>query len=106
MTLLPIVDRELRVTSRRPRSYWLRLPTAGLAILLLGATVCFGRIGWRWSSGEIFRLISWYAFYYCLFAGALANADCLSAEKRQNTLGLLFLTDLRGYDVALGKLCA
>ena len=32
------------------------------------------------------------------------TADCLSVEKREGTLGLLFLTDLRGYDVVLGKL--
>jgi len=30
----------------------------------------------------------------------------LSEEKREGTLGLLFLTDLRGYDVVLGKLAA
>lgn len=32
------------------------------------------------------------------------TADCVSDEKREGTLGLLFLTDLRGYDVVLGKL--
>jgi hypothetical protein len=34
------------------------------------------------------------------------TADCLSEEKREGTLGLLFLTDLKGYDVILGKLSA
>jgi len=34
------------------------------------------------------------------------TADCLSEEKREGTLGLLFLTDLKGYDVVLGKLVA
>ena len=32
--------------------------------------------------------------------------DCLSEEKREGTLGLLFLTDLKGYDVVFGKLVA
>jgi hypothetical protein len=32
------------------------------------------------------------------------TADCLSEEKREGTLGLLFLTDLKGYDVVVGKL--
>src|SRR5205823_6492965 len=32
--------------------------------------------------------------------------DCLSSEKREGTLGLLFLTDLKGYDVVCGKLAA
>ena len=30
----------------------------------------------------------------------------MSEEKREGTLGLLFLTDLRGFDVVLGKLVA
>ena len=35
-----------------------------------------------------------------------ATSDCLSEEKREGTLGLLFLTDLKGYDVVIGKLTA
>ena len=46
------------------------------------------------------------AFLYCLVAGIRSTADCLSEEKREGTLGLLFLTDLRGYDVVGGKLVA
>ena len=42
----------------------------------------------------------------CLLAGVLLTADCLSEEKRDGTLGLLFLTDLKGYDVVLGKFIA
>src|SRR5207244_13589599 len=42
----------------------------------------------------------------CLLAGVFLTADCLSEEKRDGTLGLLFLTDLRGYDVVLGKFVA
>src|SRR5207247_6617314 len=47
-----------------------------------------------------------FAFVCCLFIGARLTADSLSAEKREGTLGLLFLTDLKGYDVVLGKLAA
>jgi hypothetical protein len=41
-----------------------------------------------------------------LAAGIFFTADCLSEEKREGTLGFLFLTDLRGYDVVAGKLLA
>ena len=41
-----------------------------------------------------------------MLAGVFLTADCLSEEKREGTLGLLFLTDLKGYDVVLGKLVA
>ena len=39
-------------------------------------------------------------------AGLFFTSDCLSEEKREGTLGFLFLTDLRGYDVVGGKLLA
>src|SRR5262249_8492763 len=104
MTLLPIVQRELRVAARRRRSYWLRLPTPGLAMGALAMTPWFRQVGWRWTSTESFHLLAWYAYVYALFAGALTTADCLGSERRDNTLGLLFLTDLSGYDVALGKI--
>ena len=41
-----------------------------------------------------------------MFTGVRSTADCLSEEKRDGTLGLLFLTDLKGYDVVGGKLVA
>ena len=41
-----------------------------------------------------------------LLAGIFTTADCLSEEKREGTLGLLFLTDLKGYDIVLGKIVA
>jgi ABC-type transport system involved in cytochrome c biogenesis permease component len=43
---------------------------------------------------------------YALFAGIRNTSDNISVEKREGTLGLLFLTDLKGYDVILGKLCS
>ncbi|HEX4645320.1 MAG TPA: ABC transporter permease, partial [Verrucomicrobiae bacterium] len=43
---------------------------------------------------------------YALLAGVRFTADSLSEEKREGTLGLLFLTDLKGYDVIFGKLAA
>ncbi len=46
------------------------------------------------------------AFVYCLLSGILTTSDCVSEEKRDGTLGLLFLTNLRGYDVVVGKLVA
>ena len=54
----------------------------------------------------IFYTLTGGLMLYCLFAGVRSTADCLSEEKREGTLGLLFLTDLRGYDVIIGKLTA
>jgi len=55
-------------------------------------------------SMALFGNLTGAAVLYCLFSGVRATADCLSEEKREGTLGLLFLTDLKGYDVVLGKL--
>ena len=54
----------------------------------------------------LFGILTGGGVLYCLFCGVRLTADCLSEEKREGTLGLLFLTDLKGYDVVLGKLAA
>src|SRR5206468_13291 len=45
-------------------------------------------------------------FAGAVLAGLLLTSDCISRERREGTLGLLFLTDLRGADVVFGKLAA
>ena len=107
MTVLPIVSRELRVASRRKGTYWTRFSAALLAIVLGSwAWAMFLRRPAHETGLAIFVALSIIAYIYSLIAGALATADCLSEEKREGTLGLLFLTDLKGYDVILGKLAA
>jgi len=107
MRFLPIVERELRLTARRSGSYWARSFTAiaGLAIaagtivMQLGAGSLPGEIG-----ETLFFVLSLIAFGLALFVGPFITADCLASEKRQGTLGLLFLTRLRSHNIVLGKL--
>jgi len=108
MTFLPIVDRELRVAARRKSTYRIRTWTTVLA-LGVGFFALFGVLlgGGFGSPGKpLYTTLTTYAFGLCLLAGVLLTADCLSEEKREGTLGLLFLTDLKGYDVVLGKFMA
>ena len=109
MTFLPIVDRELRLAARKRSTFWLRIVAALVAIVIgaglmvlstVGAfnTVTLGR--------ALFGALTWLAFGAAISAGLFFTSDCLSEEKREGTLGFLFLTDLRGYDVAGGKLLA
>jgi hypothetical protein len=107
-TSLPIVQRELLVSSRKRFTFWSRMIAAGLAFLgvffVLGLSptpTAAAAMG-----ANLFRSLSMVAFWTCLFGGALLTADCLSVEKREGTLGLVFLTDLKGYDVVIGKLVA
>jgi len=107
MTFLPIVARELRSASRRRGTYWLR-SGAALVVMVIGAW--FFLMARDQPPHEIavvlFGIFTGGAVLYCLFSGVRSTADCLSEEKREGTLGLLFLTDLKGYDVVFGKLAA
>ncbi|HEY0549489.1 MAG TPA: ABC transporter permease, partial [Verrucomicrobiae bacterium] len=107
MTLLPIVARELRVISRRSTTYWTRFTFGVLAIVVGGiAFAALIKKSAHDTGFGMFVCLSVIAFIYSLIAGALSTADCVSEEKREGTLGLLFLTDLKSYDIVLGKLAA
>lgn len=108
MTFLPIVERELRLASRLGWTYWLRVVLGASAVVVVGMTLAFHLItGSRMSLGSpVFHALTVTLLVLCGFAGVFITADCLSEEKREGTLGLLFLTDLKGYDVVLGKLIA
>lgn len=111
MTFLPIVERELRVAARRKGTYWSRMGAAMLAVFLLGMVLVISEMGRRFGGGFgsqlgmiLFSMFSWLSFAFVSVSGIFLTSDSLSEEKREGTLGLLFLTDLRGYDVVLGKL--
>jgi ABC-type transport system involved in multi-copper enzyme maturation permease subunit len=107
MNFLPIVTRELRVASRRKGTYWIRWCAAGLAIFVAAILMALAQLTNPTASGvQIFMTLAYYTFGLCVLAGVFLTADCLSEEKREGTIGLFFLTDLKGYDVVLGKLMA
>lgn len=109
MSFLPVVERELRVAARRRAAYWWRLGAslAALAVMAWLAWVAPETFLSPQRSGRpLFTVLAVLTFVLCLGIGGALTADCLSSEKREGTLGLLFLTDLRGYDVVLGKLAA
>ncbi|MGZ8919806.1 MAG: ABC transporter permease [Limisphaerales bacterium] len=108
MSFLPVVERELRVTARSSRLYWGRMGAAEIAVAII-AWFWLASVGGGSSAARaklVFGTLSTFSFVYCLLLGLFLTADCISEEKREGTLGLLFLTNLKGYDVALGKLGA
>jgi ABC-type transport system involved in multi-copper enzyme maturation permease subunit len=109
MNFLPIAERELRVAARKRTTFWIRLSAALLTLIIAaGMLLIFSNLGGPMpNTGRVlFSILAWMAFAYAFAAGVFLTADSLSEEKREGTLGLLFLTDLRGYDVVLGKLAA
>jgi ABC-type transport system involved in multi-copper enzyme maturation permease subunit len=108
MTFLPIVERELRVAARRRTTSWTRF-LAALTAIGVGAVVVWSSVrgvALNNAGQQIFVVTSMLMFGFSLLAGIFLTADCLCTERREGTLGLLFLTDLRGHDVVLGKLAA
>ncbi len=110
VTLLPIVDRELRVSARNKATHRLRVLFAVGAVTIGGGLGLLSLAGGGLAGSQlgvwIFEALRWIAFIGACAAGIFLTSDSLSEEKREGTLGLLFLTDLRGHDVVLGKLLA
>lgn len=102
---LPIIIRELLLQSRRPatiRARWIAvLVVLAIAVMMM---VSGGYASQQQRAKFIFIFIGILSLGAAMLAGVFQTADALSEERREGTLGLLFLTDLRGYDVVFGKL--
>jgi ABC-type transport system involved in multi-copper enzyme maturation permease subunit len=102
MTVLPVIERELRAAARQPFTYYLRL--LGVTTLLL-ASVLFG-MDYDFGSnrgGALFGRLHSALFLAIWVFVPLLTADCLSRERREGTLGLLFLTPLRADGIVIAK---
>ena len=107
MTFLPIVQRELRTAARNKATGRIRWWVTLIALVVCSQLFLFMSLNGGGSVGNpLFSILTGYAFLLSLLAGVFLTADCLSEERREGTLGLLFLTDLNGYDVVLGKFMA
>lgn len=107
MVALSLVERELRLRARQPLTMWLRLGTATAATLLtLSWTQAATWLGPAEMGRAVFAVLTWLSFGVLLFEGMRQTVDSLSGEQREGTLGLLFLTELGGLDIVLGKLAA
>ena len=102
MNALPVIVRELRAEARNPATFNTRL--AGAAILL-------GLLAFLWVTTSTSRALGNLLFSRLHLALNLAiwllvpwlSADCISRERRENTLGLLFLTPLSPFDIVVAK---
>ncbi len=109
----PIVHREFLVRSRARSTYRLRVWTAGAAFVLLAIAIILPRLpipgtpppGLQ-NGASFFVFTSWCLWIFCLAEGLRQSFDALSREKREGTIGLLFPTRMRRFDVVLGKVSA
>src|ERR1051325_7688151 len=103
MSFLPLVTLELRGAARRKSTYRLRRWSALIAFIVALFFILIGFFGSRDAGQSLFAFLKTFAVGFALLAGVFLTPHCISDEKREGTLGLLFLTDLKGYDVVLGK---
>ncbi len=110
MNVLPLIHRELLVGARKRSTHWLRLGVT-VGALLVAATYLFAISNASGIAGIspghwLFLVLSWMSLMITGLFGVFFAADAISEERREGTLGLLFLTPLNGLDVILGKLAS
>jgi ABC-type transport system involved in multi-copper enzyme maturation permease subunit len=108
MSILSIAERELRVAARKRTVYAVR---TSVALIGFGFSACALWVvtlqGFTPVPGYLlFQVLSWLTFGCACLIGATLTADSISEEKREGTLALLFLANLRPYSIALGKLAS
>ncbi|MDB6019480.1 MAG: type transporter [Pedosphaera sp.] len=107
MIVLPIVDRELRVAARRAGTYWMRFGAALIVLVIWVVLLFYSRQASTLQMGQhLLNALGILALGFSMLAGVFLTSDCLSEEKREGTLGLLYLTDLKSYDIVFGKFVA
>jgi ABC-type transport system involved in multi-copper enzyme maturation permease subunit len=108
----PIFNREWLTVPRRPRHYVNRAAYLGL-LWVLGLTAWQMTVGWTQTAslGEaarfgllLFQIVAFVELTLLVFFAALVAVSTITLEKDRRTFLLLLLTDLRDYEIVLGKL--
>ncbi len=96
--------REARLEARRRGTYGLRWLGAGLLLTLFLILFWTPRnIPLHLAGRALFNRLNFTLFGLIWIGAPFLTADCLSRERREGTLGLLFLTPLNGTDVVFAK---
>src|SRR5437899_12130192 len=102
MACLPLIERELRVALRKQRPARGRLKVAALAVA--GCMLYVWIAGIRGDySGRILEQGLWLVSLYLVLKAPMLTAGVLAEERRNQTLGLLFLSGLGAAEVFASK---
>jgi hypothetical protein len=103
----PLVGRELLAYARQPWTYWLRsLATLGaVLVLIVMAATGHNRTG-STDGLPLFQGSVAVLFVIASLNGLRSASNCVGAERRQGTLTLLFLANLKLNTILVSKLVA
>ena len=110
----PIFDKELRISSRRKRNYWLRFA-------YLAAMTCFVVLVWnatvtltgtsvyqvsRMSQAGVAIVASLVSFQFVIIQmiAVIMLSNAISGEINSRTLGILMTTPINSFQIVMGKL--
>src|SRR5436190_7282599 len=102
MTLAPVILREMRAASRQPLTYHLRILGLGAAVVVCAAAA-LGPTFSQSGGGKVFGYLHFTLFCAIWILVPILTSDCLSRERREGTLPLLFLTPLKPGGIVLAK---
>ena len=103
----PVFQRELLIRGRSWTTWGLRVFVTLAALALAAAVGLLYQLsrGLRIASGPmVFSALFYTLMLFCLIEGLRTTALGFPEERREGTLGLLFLTPLSSFDVLVGKL--
>lgn len=101
---LSIIWRELVVNARQKATQRSRLIAAATMVAIFAIVVFLQRHPSPQQGSIVFTITYSILFLQALISGIHLTADSLSEEKREGTLGLLYLSGLRGGEIVLGKM--
>ena len=99
-------QRELTVRGRAGSTYLARTIAAVSAVVMLASILGSSALSPASVAGagrHLFEVILQFLFVFAVFEGVRCTAFGIVGERKGGTLGLLFLTSMRGHDVLLGK---
>ena len=102
----PVLKRELLVQARARQTPWLRVTGGGFALLLLFFAASNDPGPFATSGQSAFIGLNKLIVVFIWIAAPILTADCLSKEKREGTMGLLFLTPLSAQQIVVAKASA
>jgi ABC-type transport system involved in multi-copper enzyme maturation permease subunit len=102
MVLPTLIAREMRSAARQPFTYYLRVLAAAALVAVL-AIMAVEKGGEMDRGGQVFARLHATLLVTMWVLVPMMTADCVSRERREGTLAILFLTPLKPKHIILAK---